>query len=298
MVGQNILEHPRSNEWNVLAPSSIELDLFNWADVCSYLEQEKPNIIIHAAALAGGIQANIKNPVAYMDNNVLMGRNIIMAAYQSGVKHLINISSTCMYPRLARNPLTESMILSGELEPTNEGYALAKIMTTRLCQYIQKENPHCAYKSLIACNLYGRHDKFGKKNSHLVAAVINKIHRAKVNGEKTVGAWGDGNARREFMYAGDFADAVLKAASEIHHLPDIMNIAYGRDYTVDDYYNVVASVIGWNGKLVHDESKPSGMQQKLASIKLQTAWGWQPKTKLTNGIKNTYEFYLKYCCDN
>lgn len=295
MVGRNILEHPSAKDWCILAPPSDDLNLLNWQQICDYIRSHRPDIVVHAAALVGGIQANIKNPIEYFDQNLIMGRNIVMAAYQSGVKRFINISSTCMYPRFAENPLQEHAILSGELEPTNEGYALAKIMATRLCQYIQNENSALVYKSLVVCNLYGRYDKFCESNSHLLAAIIHKIHLAKVNGDKTVDIWGDGLARREFMYAGDVADAILKAVGDLDTLPDVMNLATGNDFSVNDYYHRVSEALDWQGEYVHDLSKPVGMKQKLASIDAQKKWGWRPQTSLLDGIKKSYEFYLTNC---
>ena len=292
MVGRNILEHPKRAGWNILAPTSTELNLLHWERVYEYIASHNPDIVIHGAALVGGIQANIENPIAYLDNNLIMGRNVIMAAHQCGVDKLINISSTCIYPRLALNPLRENMILSGELEPTNEGYALAKILAIKLCQYIHRQDKGKHYKSVIACNLFGRHDKYGKHHSHLIAAIIDKIHRAKRVGDKTVEIWGDGSARREFMYVGDFADALLRAASDVTNVPEIINIAKGVDLPIVAYYRAVADVVGWKGSFVYDLSKPVGMTQKLASIELQKRWGWQARTGLLDGISMAYECYL------
>lgn len=241
----------------------------------------------------GGIHANMAQPVAFLERNTAMGRNIIMAAYQSGVRRFLNLASTCMYPRAAVNPLREEMILTGELEPTNEGYALAKIMATRLCQYIRREDAQAQYKTLIPCNLFGRHDKFDPKTSHLLPAIIHKVHQAKVNGAPSVEIWGDGTARREFMYAGDLADAVLRAAADIDALPELMNCGLGHDHAINDYYRTVAEVIGWDGTFTHDLSKPVGMKQKLCATDRQSDWGWSAPTSLRDGIKATYDFYLK-----
>ena len=245
MVGRNILEHPAVTDWKILAPSSQELNLTDALAVSNYLSANKPDLVIHAAGKVGGIQANIVQPVAFLERNLVMGRNIIMAAYQSGVTNFLNLASTCIYPRSAPSPLREEMILTGELEPTNEGYALAKIMSLRLCQYICRENTKAQYKTLIPCNLFGRHDKFNPKDSHLVSAIIHKIHNAKTCGDKTVEIWGDGMARREFMYAGDFADAVLRAAADIYSLPELMNCGLGHDYTINAYYHAVAEILDW-----------------------------------------------------
>lgn len=292
MVGRNILEHPKTAEYGILAPTSRELDLTDARTVTEYLTAYRPDLVIHAAGQVGGIQANMTNPVAFLERNTAIGRNVIMAAYQAGVRNLLNLASTCMYPRAAENPLHEEMILTGELEPTNEGYALAKIMATRLCQYICREDKTAKYKTIIPCNLYGRHDKFDPKHSHLVPAIIHKVHLAKQNGENTVEIWGDGMARREFMYAGDLSDAVMKAACDFDGLPEQMNCGLGHDYTINDYYESVADVIGWDGEFVHDLFKPVGMKQKLCAIDRQVSWGWSAPTSLRDGIKITYNFYL------
>lgn len=292
MVGRNILEHPSAGDWTILAPASSEMDLTDAGAVTDYVAAHKPDFVIHAAGQVGGIQANVNHPVAFLERNMAMGRNIIMAAYQCDVRNFLNLASTCMYPRAAANPLREDMILTGELEPTNEGYALAKIMATRLCQYIRREDETAQYKTLIPCNLYGRYDKFDPKHSHLLPAIIHKVHLAKQNGERTVEIWGDGTARREFMYAGDLADAVMKAASDIDALPELMNCGLGHDHTINAYYETVADVIGWDGEFTHDLSKPVGMKQKLCATYLQDGWGWTAPTSLRDGIRATYDFYL------
>ena len=293
MVGRNICEHPLAHEWDVMAPGRRELDLSNSAAVLAYFEQERPDAVIHAAGRVGGIQANMAHPVDFLVQNVDLGRNIILAARAAGVQRLINVASSCMYPRAANNPLTEDLLLKGELEPTNEGYALAKIFATRLCEYIRRESPALHYKTLIPCNLYGRHDKFAPEHSHLLPAIIHKIHLAKTSGAPTVEIWGDGTARREFMYAGDVAEATLRAVVEIESLPDEMNVGLGHDYSINEYYAIAANVIGWKGQFVHDLTKPVGMKQKLVSIERQTAWGWLPKTTLEQGIGLAYRYYTE-----
>jgi len=293
MVGRNIQDHAAAADWEILAPRSGELDLTDAGAVAAYLEAHKPDLVIHAAGRVGGIQANMANPVAFLDENLAMGRNVIMGARAAGVTRLINLASTCMYPREGENPLREESILTGALEPTNEGYALAKIMAMRLCDYIRQEDPAALYKTLIPCNLYGAYDKFDPRHSHLLPAIIHKVHQAMKTGAAEVEIWGDGTARREFMFAADLADAIWKAAGDLEALPGAMNIGLGHDHSINDYYATVADVIGWQGSFTHDLSKPVGMKQKLCSTERQTAWGWQAPTSLRDGIAQTYRYYLE-----
>ena len=297
MVGQNILEHPAAAQYDIVAPSSQELDLTDLVATQRFMTDTNPDVVIHSAGRVGGIQANIAHPVDFLVTNIDLGRNVIMAARKAGVPKLINLASSCMYPRNAPNPLSETLVLQGELEPTNEGYALAKIFATRLCEYINRENqqtgtPGVRYKTLIPCNLYGRHDKFAPQHSHLIPAIIHKVHQAKVQHLAEVDIWGDGTARREFMYAGDLAGAVLQAVQDFSQLPDLINIGLGHDHSINDYYAVAAQVIGWHGNFVHDITKPVGMKQKLVDITRQRAWGWMPATALSTGIEKSYQYYL------
>lgn len=293
MVGRNLLEHPAIDEFEVLAPRSGELDLRDFGAVQSYLSQHRPDMVIHLAGKVGGIQANMREPVSFLLENLDMGRNIVWASRQAGIKRLLNLGSSCMYPRNHNEPLTEELVLKGELEPTNEGYALAKVTTARLCEYIVREDADYQYKTLIPCNLYGRHDKFDPAHSHLIPAIIHKIHQAKRNGERAVEIWGDGTARREFMYAGDLADALVLAVKRFDALPGLMNVGLGHDYTINEYYQAAAEVIGYTGTFVHDLSKPVGMARKLVSIERQKNMGWLAGTDLREGIKKAYEYYLE-----
>ncbi|SEW44635.1 GDP-L-fucose synthase [Cognatiyoonia koreensis] len=293
MVGRIIQEHPAAAGWDILAPASKELDLTDGTAVADYLWRNKPDLIVHAAGKVGGISANMAEPVAFLDQNTMIGRNVIVCARDAGIKKLINLGSTCIYPRAAPNPLSEDQILQGELEPTNEGYAIAKIFALRLCEYIRREDQTFLYKTLIPCNLYGPYDKFDPKNSHLVPAIIRKVHEAQRDGSSTVEIWGDGEARREFMYAPDLADAVFRAADALPDLPDCMNIGVGDDHTINDYYETVARVIGWEGSFTHDLTKPVGMKRKLSDTTKQSAWGWHPQTSLEDGVAKTYAHFLE-----
>lgn len=297
MVGRNFLEHSQKKEITILSPTSKELNLFDYSSVEAYLKKQKPDIILHAAGRVGGIQANVLHPVQFLVENLDMGRNIVWAARQVGIKKFINLGSSCMYPRFAQNPLREECILQGELEPTNEGYALAKVTVARLCEYIMRENEEYQYKTLIPCNLFGRWDKFSTESSHLIPAVIRKIHEAKQSGQKQIAIWGDGTARREFMYAVDLADCLVKAIQDFSTLPTLMNVGVGRDYSITEYYEKVAEIIGYDGSFVYDETKPVGMKQKIVNVEKQTQWGWRPSYDLQEGIQETYKFFLeKVCC--
>ena len=293
MVGQNIQAHESAKNWDILAPTSAELDLTDPKAVRAYIKMHKPDLVVHAAGRVGGIQANMAQPVGFLDINNVIGRNVIMGAWSEGVQNLINLGSTCMYPANAPNPLSEDMILTGPLETTNEGYALAKIMAMRLCEYINREDPKARFKTLIPCNLYGPHDKFDPKYSHLIPAIIHKVHQAKIEEAPNDEIWGNGEARREIMYTTDLADAVLRAAKDIEACPELLNIGLGYDFTINEYYSEVAAIIGWQGKFTHDLTRPVGMHQKLCDVRRATEWGWSTPTSLRVGIAETYKFYCE-----
>ena len=291
MVGKNILEHKSVQNYDFLTPSSKELNLLNYEDVKKYIAIHQPDFIIHAAGKVGGIQANIKEPVSFLIHNIDMGRNIIIAAKENNIKNLLNLASSCMYPRSAVNPLSEDLILKGELEPTNEGYAIAKIMSTRLCEYIVKEDNSKNYKTVIPCNLYGKYDKFHPKNSHMIQAVIRKIHDANLSGANEINIWGDGTARREFMYAEDLSDFIFYAITKFDKMPQNINVGLGYDYSINDYYSEIATVLGYKGKFSHDLTKPTGMKQKLIDDTKLKEFGWSSKTTLTDGLRKTIDYY-------
>ena len=294
MVGRNIQEALAALPGvQVLAPARVELDLASYSSVLQYMQNHKPDFVVHAAGRVGGIQANMAHPVEFLVENLDIGRNVIMAAREAGIKRLLNMASSCMYPAQAESPLAENLILTGALEPTNEGYAIAKIVSTRLCEYISRSDAGLMYKTMVPCNLYGRYDKFDPKHSHLIPAIIHKVHMAKVNGLKAVDIWGDGTARREFMYAGDVADAVVYALGHFDSMPAVMNLGLGADHTVNEYYESTARVLGWQGNFEHDLSKPVGMKRKMVDVTAQTTWGWTPKHTLQQGLEKTYNFYLE-----
>tara|TARA_B100000767_G_scaffold64861_1_gene61170 strand:+ start:1440 stop:2363 length:924 start_codon:yes stop_codon:yes gene_type:complete len=291
MVGKNILAHNTAINYNFLTPSSTELNLLNYQDVKRYIAIHQPDFVIHAAGKVGGIQANIKEPVSFLIDNIDMGRNIIMAAKSNNIKNLLNLSSSCIYPRNAENPLSESLILKGELEPTNEGYAIAKIMSTRLCEYIVKEDGSKNYKTVIPCNLYGKYDKFDPQNSHMIPAVISKIYQAKLSNSSEISIWGDGKSRREFMYTEDLADFIFYAIMNFNKMPQNINVGLGHDYSINEYYSEIAKILGYKGEFSHDLTKPTGMKQKLIDDTKLKEFGWMSKTTLTEGLRKTIDYY-------
>jgi len=292
MVGRNILDHSNSDNHVILFPTSEELNLLDDESVQDFISTHKPDMIIHAAGVVGGIQANIAQPVRFLVDNLHMGLSILISAKNCGVKKFMNLGSSCMYPRVAENPLSEDLILKGELEPTNEGYAIAKVASTRLCEYINREDDSYLYKTVIPCNLYGKYDKFDPENSHMIPAVIKKIKEAKDQNLNSIDIWGDGLARREFMYATDFADFIYYAIDHFNTMPQNINVGLGHDYSINEYYQKIANVVGYKGKYTHDLSRPTGMQQKLIDNAKLKVFGWKPKTSLEKGIQKTYDYYL------
>jgi GDP-L-fucose synthase len=291
MVGKSIQNHPDIHKWELISPSRKELNLHDYKSTEIFLKEHRPDLIIHAAGHCGGIHTSIAEPVDFLVNNIDIGRNIIIAAKNTGTKKLINLASSCMYPKNAQNPLSENLILTGELEPTNEGYALAKIFSTKLCEYINKEQSNFNYKTIIPCNLYGPNDKFDPKRSHAIASIIHKIYNAKKNNDKEIEIWGDGLTRREFMYVDDLADCVVEGIKRFSDLPYLMNSGMGKDYNIKEYYKVVAKSLDWKGNFIHDYSKPVGMKQKVICTKILRNFGWSHKTSLDQGIKLTVDYY-------
>ncbi|SMO49730.1 GDP-L-fucose synthase family protein [Paracoccus laeviglucosivorans] len=291
MVGRNLRAHPGMSGFELLAPARGDLDLQDGAAVRAYVTRNRPDAVVHAAGVVGGIHANMAEPVRFLAANAQIGLNVVLACREAGVGTLINLSSSCVYPAALGRDLSEDQILTGALEPTNEGYALAKIMAMRLIDYARAEDASLNWRTLIPCNLYGPFDKFDPGRSHLLPAIIHKLHQAKTANAPTVDIWGDGEARREFMYAPDLADAILRALDPA--APRLMNIGVGQDHSINDYYRIAAQVIGWQGTFTHDLTKPVGMRQKLLSVRRQTEWGWAPLTSLTDGIAATYAHYLE-----
>ena len=293
MVGRNLLRRPTAEKYDILAPTRQILDLTSIDAVVEYLHENQPDLIIHLAGKVGGIKANMADPFGFFSQNMAINYNLILAAKLSGVQRFLNLGSSCMYPKDAPNPLHESSLLTGSLEPTNEGYALAKIMAQRMCLYISEQFEALQFKTIIPCNLYGPFDKFDEVNAHLIPAVIRKIHEAMINGADEVSIWGDGTTRREFMFVDDLADLIWDACDRFNSLPSVMNAGIGHDYSIFEYYKTVADVLGYTGDFSFDTTQPAGMAQKLVCSDVANNWGWVPKISLSTGISKTYSYFLK-----
>lgn len=293
MVGSSIIrELNRKGYENIIFQTHNELDLCYYSKVFDFLKKELPEVIIHTAGKVGGIRANINDPINFLLVNLDMGRNLVGAAYELGIKNFINMGSSCMYPRDYDGLLTEDMVLKGELEPTNEGYAIAKCAVAKLCGYIDSQVGY-NYKTFIPCNLYGVNDKFESDTAHMIPAVITKIQDAKDKNIKIIDIWGSGKARREFMYVDDLAKTVSAALYKLSQLPSYLNVGLGYDYTVDEYYRTIAKIIGYEGSFKHDLNKPEGMKRKCVDITRLKYENLSFITPLEEGIELTYKFYLK-----
>lgn len=290
-VGKNLLAHPGLAKHEVFAPNRAQMNLSIPSMIDFVISANKPDIIVHLAGHVGGIQDNINDPVGFLFDNLQMGINVVMAAKNRGVKKLINLGSSCMYPVDAPQPFKEESLLTGRVEPTNEGYALAKLTILRLCQYLNREG--FAYKTLIPPGIYGPHANFDGDKAHLVCAVMARLHRAKLEGAPCVPIWGDGTARREFIFAPDLADCIVRAIDEFDSLPEVMNVGRGRDFTVDEWVRGIAEIVGYEGEFTHDPSKPSGQARKVMDISKAIDWGWIYDDTLPGSLRATYDWYLK-----
>lgn len=275
----------------LVCPSRQELDLCDKEAVRRYVQDRPVDLVIHAAAKVGGIAANIANPIDFLTENIAINVNVAMAAADAGVRHLIFVGSSCMYPKDYTNPLKEEYLMAAPLEETNEGYALAKIVGARLCAYLSSQRG-LFYRTIMPCNLYGPGDHFEPERSHLVAAAIQKVGSAQAQGQDSVLVWGDGTARREFLYVDDLASWLLSLSTErIEAMPEMINVGAGYDHTVREYYEAVMQVLGFDGRLDFDVTKPKGMQRKLMDSSRAAAFGWAPRTSLAEGIALTWEYF-------
>jgi GDP-L-fucose synthase len=287
MVGSAITRKLRKNGFeNLLLKSSSELDLRSQQAVSEFFEKEKPDYAFLAAAKVGGIIANNTYRADFLYENLIMECNIIHSAYLSGVKKLMFLGSSCIYPKLAPQPLKEEYLLTGPLEYTNEPYAIAKIAGIKLCE-TYRDQYGCNFISVMPTNLYGTGDNYHPTNSHVLPAMIRRFHEAKLSGEKTVTIWGTGNPKREFLYADDLAEACL-FLMENYNEKELINVGTGEDLSIAELADLVKSVVGFEGSLVFDTSKPDGTPRKLMDVNKLHNLGWRHHTTLTEGILSAY----------
>lgn len=267
-----------------------ELDLANQAAVRQFYEEEKPDLVIVAAGKVGGIHANNTYPAEFIHENLAIAVNCIHEAWRSGVRRLLFLGSSCIYPKLASQPMAEDCLLSSALEPTNEAYAVAKIAGLKMAEYYRKQYG-VIYHSAMPTNLYGQGDNYHPQNSHVMPALIRRFHEAKASGLPEVSAWGTGAPRREFLHADDLADACAFLL-KLENPPDLVNVGCGTDVTIRELVELVAEVVGYAGQIVWDATKPDGTPRKLLDTSRINQLGWQPRIALRAGLERTYQAFL------
>ena len=290
LVGSAIVRRLRDLGFDqLILKSRSELDLMESTAVSDFFSAENPEYVFLAAAKVGGIQANNVYPADFIRENLTIQINVIDAAYQSGTKKLMFLGSSCIYPKLAPQPIKEEYLLTDSLEPTNDAYAIAKIAGIKMCQAYRKQYGFNAI-SLMPTNLYGPGDNFDLENSHVLPALMRKFHEAKVSGASLVSVWGTGEPKREFLHVDDLANACVFLMKN-YDSGDIINVGTGKDISIYDLSNLIAEIVGFGGEIKFDTNKPDGAPKKLLNISKLSALGWEPKTSLVEGIKQTYEWY-------
>jgi GDP-L-fucose synthase len=290
MLGSSFVDVLSEKKRSFLAPKRQELDLNDSKAIYEYLAKTRPSTIIHCAAVVGGINANILKPADFIMDNVQIDSSLFYAARRLGIPNLIYFGSSCMYPRDSKQPMKEDMILTGALEPTNLGYAIAKIASCKIVESVSKQDG-LNWRALILSNLYGPRDNFNPQSSHLVASIIHKLEDALKNKEKKVEIWGRGTSRREFTYVEDVCRFVIENLSNCHEWPSLMNLGSGYDLSVNEYYELIASLMGYEGKFINDISKPDGMPFKRLDSTIARNHGWNPNFDLKLGILGTIQWY-------
>ena len=292
MVGSAIVrELNRLGYFNLITKTSAELDLRNQAAVDAFYQKEKPEYVFVAAAKVGGILANNTYRAEFLYDNLSIQNNLIHNAYVYGVKKLLFLGSSCIYPKMAPQPLKEEFLLSGYLEPTNEPYAIAKITGIKMCE-AYRDQYGCNFISAMPTNMYGPNDNYHPENSHVLPALIRKFHEAKENNLSEVVVWGDGTPMREFLYADDLANALVYLMLNYNE-KEFVNVGYGTDITIEELARMIGEIVGFHGKIVFDATKPNGTPKKLMDSGRLFATGWQPQTPLKQGISLAYTDFLE-----
>jgi len=292
MVGRAVLKRLEQKNVQIISAPHLELDLTNQAQTYDWLAQNKPDVIIMAAAKVGGIGANQNDQASFLFENLALAQNVIHGAYKAGVEKLLYLGSSCIYPKEAEQPIAEENLLTGALEPTNEGYALAKIAGLKLCQYYNQQYG-CDFISAMPTNLYGPYDHFDAEKSHVIPALILKIHQAKETNKPTVNLWGTGEPLREFLHVDDLANALMCLLKNYSNGAPI-NIGCGVEIRIKELANMISDIIGYKGDIIFDETKPNGTMQKFLDSSKINDLGWKSEIKLEEGLKETYQWFLDH----
>ena len=290
MAGSAIARRLASERCEILTVTRSELDLLSQADVHAWMADMKIDAVFLAAATVGGIMANATRPADFLYENLVIETNVIHAAFQTGIKKLLFLGSSCIYPRMAEQPMREEALLTGALEPTNEWYAIAKIAGIKLCQAYCRQFG-CDFVSVMPTNLYGPGDRYDLEGGHVVAALIMKIHAAKVANSPTVELWGSGQPRREFLFSEDLADACIFVMKD-YSGEMFLNVGTGEDITILELAHVITKIAGWQGTFTFNTTKPDGTPRKVMDVSRLRSLGWSAKTDFESGIKQAYEWYL------
>jgi GDP-L-fucose synthase len=293
LVGSTLVRRLRRDGYqNLLVRSRGELDLTRADQVDAFFNEERPDYVFLAAARVGGILANSTRPVEFLRENLLIELNVLHAAAVAGVRRLLFLGSSCIYPKHAPQPITEECLLTGPLEPTNESYAIAKIAGIKLCEAYTRQHG-AEFISVMPTNLYGPGDNFDLETSHVLPALIRKFHEAKSEGRSEVEVWGTGSPLREFMHVDDMTDACIFLMNHPSP-PDLINVGVGRDISIRELAELIADIVGFNGRLAFDPTKPDGTPRKLLDVSRLAALGWHPRVPLREGIAGTYEWFVEH----
>jgi GDP-L-fucose synthase len=293
LVGSAMVRALRARGYkNLLLVAHRELDLTDQRSVTDFFQRERPHAVIMAAARVGGINANNTRPAEFIRDNLVIQDNVIDSAYRAGTGKFVFLGSSCIYPKLAPQPIKEEYLLTGALEPTNEWYAIAKIAGLKMCQAYRRQYGFNAI-SVMPTNLYGPGDNFDLQNSHVLPALIRRFHEAKLRGDPTISIWGTGTPRREFLHVDDLADAVIYLMTTYDN-EQVINVGWGEDVTIRELAEIIAKTSGFQGRLVFDSTKPDGTPQKLLDTSRISALGWKPNITLQTGIEQTYEWFKRH----
>ena len=303
MVGSAIVRQlSKSSDTTLLLASRAELDLMDKTAVNAFMQDQKPDQVYFAAAKVGGIHANNTYPAEFITDNLIIQANVIQTSFQAGVRKLLFLGSSCIYPQLAKQPMGEDCLLTGKLEPTNEPYAIAKIAGIKMCESYNRQY-NVDYRCVMPTNLYGANDNFHPQNSHVIPTMMRRFHEAKVKGEKKVLVWGSGKPKREFLHVDDMASACIHVmnlphaefiAKQTSEMCSHINVGTGRDVTIAELATMMARIVGFEGDIEFDTSKPDGTPRKLLDVSRARSLGWESSVALESGLGMTYEWFLEH----